>query len=294
MTAVEHFVDGVRIVSHVSGAGTPVVLLHGFGGSHRDLAPLAEILAADHRTISIDLVGHGESDAPRDPLAYTMKRCVSQVARVIAAHDAAPAHVFGYSMGGRAALCLAIERPELVRSLALLGASAGLDDVSARKMRIASDEALARRIEHEGVAAWATAWGKLPLFASQAHHLSEGEREVLHARRLANRAHGLACSLRGMGTGSQPPQHDRLGRVCVPVWVGHGADDAKFADIASDLAARLPQALPCAIPRAGHAAHLENRSAVATALQRFFADVERQPTSPLPTDSLRTATGETA
>ena len=292
MSAVEHFVEGVRIASHVRGAGTPLVLLHGFGGSHRDLAPLAEALAADHRTISIDLVGHGESDAPRDPRAYTMERCVAQVARVIEAHAAAPAHVFGYSMGGRTALCLATQRPELVRSLALLGASAGLEDRIAREARIASDEALARRIEDEGVAVWATAWGKLPLFASQARHLTEREREVLHARRLANRAHGLACSLRGMGTGAQPPHRAKLGAVRMPVWLGHGADDAKFEAIATDLAARLPQSTRCAIPRAGHAAHLENRNAVAAELQRFFARVERRPLSPLPTESLRTAQGD--
>jgi 2-succinyl-6-hydroxy-2,4-cyclohexadiene-1-carboxylate synthase len=97
-----------------------------------------------------------------------------------------------------------------------------------------------------------------------------------------------------MGTGTQPAQHARLGDVRAPVWLGHGADDAKFADIARDLAARLPSATRCAIPRAGHAAHLENRNAVAAELLRFFAQVERRPPSPPPTEPLRTAQGDPA
>jgi pimeloyl-ACP methyl ester carboxylesterase len=132
----------------------------------------------------------------------------------------------------------------------------------------------------------------LPLFATQRGRLTADERDAIHDRRLSNHAHGLAHSLRGMGTGAQPPLHAEFARLRTPVWIGHGADDAKFAEIADDLAKRLPRAQRCAIPRAGHAAHLENRNAVAAELERFFARAERTERSPLPTDPLRAAQGD--
>jgi len=264
-------VDGVRLHVEERGSGSAVALLHGFAGSGRDLAPLVEALATRHRVLAIDLVGHGRSEAPRRDAPYAMERCVAQVAGVLEATGAVPAHLFGYSMGGRVALGVAARRPDVVRSLALLGASAGLEKPEERDRRRRDDAALARRIEKDGVAAFARAWGEQPLFASQRTRLSPAARDALHARRLANRAHGLAGALRGMGTGEQAPLHDALPGIDVPVWIGHGADDAKFAAIARELAARIPRAECCAVPAAGHAAHLENPDAVLRALEDFLA-----------------------
>ncbi len=296
MTAVAgaFSVEGVRIAIGERGAGEPVALLHGFAGSARDLAPLADRLASRRRGIAIDLIGHGASDAPRELAPYAMERCVARVDGVLAAAGARPAHVFGYSMGGRIALALAAMRPRAVRSLALLGASAGIEDAQARAARRREDDALADRIEAEGVPAFADHWARLPLFATQRERLPAALRQEIHQRRLANRAHGLANALRGMGTGAQPALHARLAGVRVPVWLGYGALDAKFAAIAGDLARRLPDARPCAIPAAGHAAHLENADAVAAELERFLDEVEASEVArhpPRPAESLRAAPG---
>lgn len=277
-------VDGVRLHVEERGAGTPVALLHGFTGSGRDLAPLAEALAARHRVLAIDLVGHGRSEAPERVGPYGMERCIAQVAGALEATGAAPAHLFGYSMGGRVALGVAVRRPEVVRSLALLGASAGLEDAGARAGRRRSDEALAARIERDGVTAFVAAWSEQPLFETQRTRLAPAAREALRLRRLANRAHGLANALRGMGTGAQPPFHEELAALDVPVWLAHGSDDRKFADTARDLAARLPRAECFAVPSAGHAAHLENPEAVIRGLERFLAraDAPLRPLEPGP------------
>lgn len=264
--------DGVTLGVEERGAGPPVALLHGFAGSAQGLAPLARTLARRHRVLAIDLIGHGASDAPRDPAAYAIERCAEQLACVLAAAGAAPAHVFGYSMGGRAALALALAHPEAVRSLALLGASAGLSDAAARARRRRDDEALAERIERDGVAAFAREWAALPIFASQRRRLSPTARRALERQRLANRAHGLAGSLRGMGSGAQPCYLPRLAELDLPVWLGHGAEDAKFEAIARELAERLPRARRCAIPAAGHAPHLENPDALERELERFFGE----------------------
>ena len=67
--------------------------------------------------------------------------------------DVERASWLGYSMGGRAALAFAAAHPERVERLPLVGASAGLADPEARRERIASDEALADRIERDGIEA---------------------------------------------------------------------------------------------------------------------------------------------
>ena len=281
-------VDGVRLSWLERGAGEPLLLLHGFTGSAEALAPLAEGLAGQARVLAVDLLGHGESEAPRETAPYTMERCVTQLAALLEAVDASPAHVFGYSMGGRVALGLAALRPDRVRSLALLGASAGIEDPEARAARRRDDEALADAIERDGVEAFARRWAALPLFASQQRRLTEAERAALHSQRLRSRARGLAGSLRGLGTGAQPPLHARLAGLRIPVWLGYGEEDTKFAALAAELAARIPGAERAAIPAAGHAAHLENPNALLAALKRFLARAGH--TRP-PAQTLRAAHG---
>ena len=266
--------EGVELAWLERGAGSPLLVLHGFTGCAEAMDPVVEPLSRHWRVLAPDLLGHGESEAPRDIEPYSMQRCCAQLAALLDAAGARPAHVFGYSMGGRVALALAVQRPDCVRSLALLGASAGLAEPAERRARRRADAELAAVIERDGVASFARRWAELPLFASQQHTLSETQRAALQRQRLRNRARGLAGSLRGLGTGSQPPLHPSLGALDLPVWLGHGALDAKFAAIAADLASRIPEAERCALPAAGHAAHLENPAALARELVRFFSRAE--------------------
>ena len=264
---------GVNLHAIVEGDGTPVVLLHGFTGSAASLADTAAGLRDHHRTIRIDLVGHGESDAPRDATAYDMRSCADQVAGVTLALDARPAHFIGYSMGGRVALALCVWRPDLVASALVIGARAGIDDAAERAVRVRHDCALADRIEREGVPRFVDHWMALPLFASQRRLGPAALREAREAR-LANRAHGLALSLRGMGAGAQPPLGARLGEVRAPVCLVAGKEDARFRAIAEALAQRLPRSRVEIVPSAGHAAHVENPSAFLRLARRFLAEVD--------------------
>jgi 2-succinyl-6-hydroxy-2,4-cyclohexadiene-1-carboxylate synthase len=219
--------DGLRLHVESRGEGAPVLLLHGFTGCSEALADLADSLArAGRRAIALDLVGHGRSDAPADPAHYTMARCVAQVCDVLDALDLPRVDVFGYSMGGRVALSLCAARPERVRSALLLGASAGLRRAAERSARRRSDAALAARIESEGVAAFVDDWMALPLFASQHDRLAPDALAAARAQRLRNRAHGLAHSLRGMGTGAQPALHAQLASIDVPMALVVGEEDA--------------------------------------------------------------------
>jgi 2-succinyl-6-hydroxy-2,4-cyclohexadiene-1-carboxylate synthase len=267
--------DGLRLHVESRGEGAPVLLLHGFTGCSEALADLADSLArAGRRAIALDLVGHGRSDAPADPAHYTMARCVAQVCDVLDALDLPRVDVFGYSMGGRVALSLCAARPERVRSALLLGASAGLRRAAERSARRRSDAALAARIESEGVAAFVDDWMALPLFASQHDRLAPDALAAARAQRLRNRAHGLAHSLRGMGTGAQPALHAQLASIDVPMALVVGEEDAKFDAIAEDLAGGLRNGRVVRVPKAGHAAHLENPTAFLRVVLGFLDDLE--------------------
>lgn len=268
-------VDGLVLTVYDEGprSGRPVVLLHGFTGCARAMAGIADGLRDSYRVISLDLVGHGQSDSPSDPAAYTMPRCAGQVASVLDALELPPAHLIGYSMGGRVALSLCASQPKRVASAILIGARAGIADREARAARIQSDEALADRIQRDGIPAFVEFW------SAQAFQPSErriGASAAAEARqlRLANRADGLAASLRGMGAGAQPPLHDRLASIELSICLAVGEEDEKFRAAAEELAQALPNARIESVAAANHAAHLENPTAFMDMARRFFAEVD--------------------
>ena len=269
-------VGELDLAVHSAGTGPTALLLHGFTGSGTGFEGISRPLVARFRVVAPDLVGHGESPAPTDESAYGMEACIEQVAAIIDTLSLGRVHLFGYSMGGRAALALAVRHPEKLASLALLGASAGLGDADERAARRASDEALAERIERDGVEAFVKEWEGIPLFATQSQRLSDAGWEAQRRGRLANSARGLAGSLRGMGTGAQPPLHHALSALSLPVWVGAGADDPKFRAIARKLGDLIPSAECATVPDAGHAAHLENPAFVASALRDFWTRASAQ------------------
>jgi len=275
MSAVFVDADGVRLRAVVEGpeSAPPVLVLHGFTGSAESMACVAAPLSADHRVARLELVGHGESDAPDDVAPYAMDVCTRQVAAAATALGFERPHLVGYSMGGRTALATAVAFPDRFASVSLIGATAGIADEADRAARIAADEALADRIERDGLEAFVDHWMALPIFASQSR-LGPDFLARARAERLRQRPKGLANSLRGMGAGAQSPVWDGLGRVTAPVMLLVGGEDAKFRAIADGLSAPLPDVRIEIIEGVGHAAHLEDAKAVGDVLRAFLGEIE--------------------
>ena len=258
-----------------TGKGPPLVLLHGFTGSARSWGPLAEMLAARFTLLAVDIVGHGGSSKPEEVDRYAIDRAARDTVDAMLAFGFRQSAWLGYSMGGRLALHMAAAFPEAVERLVLIGASPGLADPEERETRRTSDEALADRIEREGVPAFVDHWESLPLFATQAR-LPAGMRLAIRRGRLANDARGLANSLRGMGTGAQPPLHDQLSDITAPSLLLAGALDAKFAAIAGDMAATMPDARALRVPDAGHAPHVEKPAYCVRTITAFLEEGARE------------------
>ncbi len=256
--------SGQNLHLHIWGtvSSPPAVLLHGFTGHGGGWATQAEAFsAAGYRVLAPDLLGHGLSPAPSNPDRYEMERAAADLAALLRANSDEPAHLLGYSMGGRLALYFALTYPAQVRSLTLESASPGLAAESERAQRRERDNALAEQIEREGISAFVDFWESLPLWESQRERLNGEQRQQLRAQRLRNRPSGLANSLRGMGTGAQPNLRPRLPTLAAPTLLLAGADDGKFVAVNREMAQHIPDARLVVLPHAGHNVHLERPNA---------------------------------
>lgn len=266
-------VDGLALNVDRYGVGPPVVLLHGFTGSRTSWYDVVRALEREFTTLSVDLIGHGWSGSPSSVERYEMPRAVADLVAMLKKSGFERAVWVGYSLGGRTALQLAVQHPDAVAALVLEGASPGLATGQERADRVAADELLARKLEMEGLEAFIDYWQSIPLWDSQKATLTEPQRIALRQQRLAQRATGLANSLRGMGTGSQMWVGDRLGELKVPVLLTAGRLDTKFSAIAADMGRAIPEARVEIIEDAGHCAHLEQPAAFNAMLLDFLRGI---------------------
>jgi 2-succinyl-6-hydroxy-2,4-cyclohexadiene-1-carboxylate synthase len=238
---------------------TKLVLLHGFTQTGASWSPVARLLEDRFDMLLPDSPGHGGSSQVRAGLWET--------ADLLAEAATGPACWAGYSMGGRMALHVALAHPEVVTSLVLVSTNPGIEDPVARRERQVADEALAARIQREGVESFLHRWLDQPLFATLSRPAAGlGER-------LANTAEGLASSLRLAGVGTQEPLWARLEELrtrSLPVLLITGELDQAYCRHAARMAELIgPSARSIVVDGAGHACHLEKPDEVAAAVSAF-------------------------
>jgi 2-succinyl-6-hydroxy-2,4-cyclohexadiene-1-carboxylate synthase len=238
------------------------VLVHGFTQTGASWARVAGALETDFEVVLPDLPGHGLSPLPNSGLG------LEQTAVALGDAGGRACYV-GYSLGGRCCLRLALDAPELVDRLAIIGAHPGIYEAPERLLRREEDARLAARLEKGGdafVPEFIESWLAGPLFA----HLTEEQADRPH--RLVNSAAGLAASLRNTGTGMQAPVWDRLGELEMPVLVIVGERDDKFRPIAERSAESIGRnARLAVVAGAGHAVAFERPDAFVALIREFLA-----------------------
>lgn len=259
-------VDGIAVEIH-EATGEPcgtVLLLHGIGGSADTFAAVApRLAAAGWRAVAWDAPGYGESadpgpevTRPNSPGAY-----VDIVARLLARLGVERAHLVGVSWGGVIATHVAVRRPELVISLALLDSTrgSGTTEETAATMR-------ARLIELEELGGRAFAAQRAPrLLAENPTPAAAAEVERQMA---AVRIPGYAGAAEMMAQSDTGPA---LSGLSAPTLVLVGDEDRVTGVEESRLLAReVPNARFGLIGQAGHAAVLERPAEVAEALLSFL------------------------
>ncbi len=237
-----------------------VTLLHGFTLTAASWDELVAKMPAGWNWIAPDLRGHGRAQVAPS----TMDDCAADLVALWNHLGVERSHVVGYSMGGRLALHLAVRLPDRVRSLFTIGAHAGLES-AARERRRRADEALAERIEQEGLDRFIEYWEALPMFAGVARRGAEFT-SGLHRLRLSNQPAGLASSLRGMGAGAMEPLWEELGRLSVPSTFVAGDQDSAFLSAGRRMAESVHDSRVRSVIDSGHAAHFERPDETASIL----------------------------
>jgi pimeloyl-ACP methyl ester carboxylesterase len=101
----------------IRGEGEPLVMIAGLGNDLTTFEPVIARLSEKYRVIAFDNRGTGRTDMPDIP--YTIEMMADDTAGLLKALEIKQAYVLGISMGGRIALALALQHPELVKSLVL-------------------------------------------------------------------------------------------------------------------------------------------------------------------------------
>jgi pimeloyl-ACP methyl ester carboxylesterase len=245
-----------------TGAGQPLILLHGLFGAAKNLGVIARGLSAQARVISLDLRNHGESPHA-EGMGYA--DMAGDVAETMAALGLAAALVVGHSMGGKTAMSLALSRPELVRKLVVMDIAPvaythGHDGYVAAMRALPLTPALTR---HEADAALAAAVPEPPMRSFLLNNLILGA-EPRWRLGLAEIA-GAMPQLIGW---KDPPGARPYGG---PALFLRGATSDYVPDSAwGAIEERFPAAEEKNVAEAGHWLHAEQPAAVIAALKEFL------------------------
>ncbi len=246
--------DGVAIHYEVHGTGAPLLLTHGFSSTSAMWQGQINALARDHRLVLWDMRGHGQSDYPDDPKAYSEALTVGDMAAILDAVGAQRAIVGGLSLGGYMSLAFYRAHPERVRALLIIDTGPGFKKDDAREVWNKRAFDTADRFEREG----------LDMLKSASR-----ERSTVSHRN----AKGLALAARGMLTQRDAKVMELLPDIKVPSLIVVGADDTPFLAASDYMAAKIPGAQKVVIPSAGHAVNIDQPQAFVDAVVPFLKNL---------------------
>jgi pimeloyl-ACP methyl ester carboxylesterase len=260
--------DGVGLEVRVRGRGPGLVLVHGFGGAKEDFADHVDVLAERACVVTFDHRGHGESDAPTDPWAYSLDRLALDVVAVAAACGFESFRLLGHSMGGMVARRLVLSRPELIEALVLMDTSSGpVHGLDVDLLDAAADYALS-----DGKDALKELLDSAGALETPAYHRTleqrPGYQEFQEAKWAALSVVMWATLAKEIA--HQPDDLARLAGVQRPTLVLVGDQDRPFVADSRAMAEAIPCADLVVIPDAGHSPQFENPDAWAQALTGFL------------------------
>jgi pimeloyl-ACP methyl ester carboxylesterase len=242
--------DGVGIYYEDHGDGPAVLLSHGYGATCRMWNRQIAEFAGRYRIIVWDMRGHGLSDAPADPAAYSQALTVGDIAAILGSCRIERAVIGGLSLGGVMSLAFNLAHPKRVRALVLCDTGPGFRNPDARAAWNERALARARELEEQGLDA-----------------LKGGGETRLGTHRSAV---GLAGAARGMLAQTDASLIDSLPTIAAPTLVLVGSEDKNFLGAADYMTGKIPGAQKTVIPAAGHASNLDQPEAFNRVLGDFL------------------------
>jgi 3-oxoadipate enol-lactonase len=265
--------DGVGLATTVAGDpdAPGLLLVHGIGGAKEDFTDHFDALARSHRVVAFDHRGHGQSDAPDDPAAYSLDRLAADAAAVAEGTDLRDLRVLGHSMGGMAVRRWVLADPGRISALVLMDTSPGIPpefhpDVVAVAIEV---------VQTQGLAALKQLTDDLDLLGSPAYQRVLAERpgfqEYADYKWHSQSPVMWAALVRDLV--DQRDQLAEMGALTMPTLGIVGEQDTTFLGPIESIVARVPGAELAVIPDAGHSPQFENPAAWLDVMERFLARV---------------------
>jgi pimeloyl-ACP methyl ester carboxylesterase len=248
--------DGIKLYYEVHGSGPALILTHGYSSTSAMWEGQIDALSKHHKLVLWDMRGHGQSDCPDDPSAYSEAHTVADMAALLDEIGARQAIVGGLSLGGYMSLAFYRTHPGRVSALLIIDTGPGFKKEDARAAWNKRAHDTGDRFEREGLAVLKSA---------------SRERSTVSHRD----ASGLAHAARGMLTQRDARVIESLPDIKVPSLVVVGADDAPFLAASDYMAAKIPDARKLVIPAAGHAVNIDQPQAFIDAVLPFLDAVSK-------------------
>jgi 3-oxoadipate enol-lactonase len=257
---------GLKLHYRDEGQGAALLLLHGLGSSGADWELVAPGFAKDHRVLTPDLRGHGETEKPAG--GYGVALHARDVAAFLDALKLKAVDVVGLSMGGMVAFQLAVDRPDLVRSMVIVNSG---PDMVPRKLKVklgfATRLMLLRLLGPKRFAA---------MIAKRLFPKPEQAalREQIAARLGANAPDVYLRATRGLIGWSVI---DRIGEIAAPVLVVSSERDYTPLAAKQAYAAKLRNARVVELKDSGHAAPADQPQALTELIREHISARDRSP-----------------
>ena len=259
--------NGILMNYKIKGKGESLVLIHGAGGNLNMWYHQIPVFSNSYRVIVYDVRGAGKTEIPE--AKYSISVFVEDVYELMKAIGVEDAYFLGYSMGGRIALELATNHPEMVKALVLANSpvrSAPLSPENRRQRHATLD--LIDKGDIKAVAEVIATGAFSPGFKSKnAAEFAKYMKVVLQ-----NKAPGLARILRSPETATNPPD---LGKVKCPVLLVMGTNDPYMQVEQGKQAQEAIAGSRLVILPTGHATALELPHEFNAAVIEFLSELKR-------------------
>ncbi len=248
--------SGERIAYEVTPGpegAPPIVLIHGFTASRASFLSNIPGLARRFTVVSVELLGHGESDAPASVEAYGPGPATARLRGLLDALGYDRVLLCGHSLGAALALRFALDEPDRLAGLVVLNSNSAAGTPAWREAALPGMRSMAASIREHGVGVMK----ETRLYPGHSKRLPPEARDALIASFESARPEGFAGTAEGLVVNIN--SWERLPELSVPTLVVIGDRDLDFVKNAPAFVDRLPEGLAdtFTIEGAGHAANLE-------------------------------------
>ncbi len=265
--------DGVKLAVSSAGHGEPIIFIHEYSGDLLSWSPQLAELSKEFRCVCFNARGYPPSQVPDAVDAYSQERAAEDVLEVMIGLGISRAFLVGLSMGGFAALHVAMNHPAQVHALVVAGCGYGAKPSNRHEFLNAMNSE-ADRAEVIGMAAYAE-----ELAGSSYARLLKAKSETdwrQFASQLADHsAAGMAMTLRGV-LARRPSLWDlepQLARLAHPVLLVIGDEDTPCVEPNLFLKRTLPDCALAVMPRTGHLPNLEEPQSFNRLVSQFLTAV---------------------